>query len=130
MGDMADLLRDSVDPMDVFDLENDRFCDVPAHRKVVCWNTKDGRIIPVPEMSTVHLRNTKRMLERAAEARDRYYQTMEMFDDFSVTHDYSSVEYLKRSRTYKAICKELRKREAALKEWPVFTPPRDLSFFA
>ena len=61
MGDMADNLRDW--EYRNFERPYIEFIDGPRNRtKVYNWTTKDGRKIPLPEMTIEHLENTYNFL--------------------------------------------------------------------
>lgn len=88
------------------------------------WRQKDGRIIAIKDMAISHLANTKAFIERQAEAIESHYRDLELFEDFSITEDFTAEEFLGENPAYKAICRELRKKTAARdKEWPIFVPP-------
>jgi hypothetical protein len=118
MGEMADMEIANLELED-WDWENDRLADAPTtpplrydwRGRPLEWRQKDGRIIALKDMSTAHLRRTKALLERNAEALHMYYVTLEFFEDFSVTQDFDPADYLRSNKFYKAICRELRYKE-------------------
>ncbi len=153
MGEIADMEIDNILLHDGWDWENDRRADTQMHGKrgllgapnglfsgpdlggrfarlPKMWQTKEGTVLLISDMGLQHLRNTKAMIERLAANIDSYYNTMAMFDDTCYPDEAcEQAALLRRSLTYRAICRELaRKTSARDKEWPIFAPkaPRRL----
>ena len=56
----------------ISDLQHEQWLRLRNACEIV-WKTKDGREIPINEMTDQHLTNTIAMLERLEAAKDAYY---------------------------------------------------------
>jgi hypothetical protein len=121
MGEMADLEIDNAMCDTYWAHEGDRTADVAIPVPKGFWRTLDGRILAIKDMTVTHLRNTKAMLERNAEAQYYHYAFLE--ETFPDTPPAVEIdEILANNDTYRLICKELkRKTKERDKAFPALT---------